>query len=386
MSRHFSQQEENFWPCVSDMFLALFIIALTLYATKGKMGSGDLMVEDQQVQETIVMLKELQEAFPGKGFDKLQQEISDEHEEGKSCGKRNCSLCRAIDRIPRTLEVQEVFGTNVPDDAENTGKEHRDAFEYLYKYVKGVKETPADIGDLRLVREVHQEVTFRLIAAKQNRLGDLEKENKGLVSTVNEIKVDLDKSKENEKKLEEQLGKDMRPLIMKEVASKFKELERAGMVQIEENEGFMRIPSKTLTFKGGQQKQEDQVLDNRANPQNEANMRKIADALYAFMEEDQKRHWVDTIVIEGHASKDVRKGSEWANELVSIQRAIGTWILLNKHHNFEEYKNSDGKMIIGYAGFGSHNLLEPRESESEEQYNERCRRIDIRFIPAAVRK
>ncbi len=379
MSRHFSQQEENFWPCVSDMFLALFIIALTLYATKGKMGSGDLMVEDQQVQETIVMFKELHEAFPGKGFDKLQQEISNEHEEGKSCEKRNCSLCRAIDRIPRTLEVQEVFGKNVPDGAGNIGKEHRDAFEYLYKYVKGVKEPPEDIGDLRLVREVHQEVTFKLIAAKQRNIQNLQEAKK---STQLE-KEELERKKSE---LEKELGKDIRPVIMKEVASKFTELERAGMVQIEEDEGFMRIPSKTLTFKGGQQKQEDQVLDNRANPQNEANMRKIADALYAFMEEDQKRHWVDTIVIEGHASKDVRKGSEWANELVSIQRAIGTWILLNKHHNFEKYKNSDGKMIIGYAGFGSHNLLEPGESESEEQYNERCRRIDIRFIPAAVRK
>ena len=379
MSRHFSQQEENFWPCVSDMFLALFIIALTLYATKGKTGLGDLMVEDQQVQETIVMLKELHEAFPGKGFDKLQQEISNEHEEGKSCEKRNCSLCRAIDRIPRALEVQEVFGKNVPDDTGNTEREHRDAFEYLYKYVKGVKEPPEEIGDLRLVREVHQEVTFRLIAAKQRNIQNLKEAKKS-------TQLEKEELERKNSELKKELGKDIRPVIMKEVASKFKELERAGMVQIEENEGFMRIPSRTLTFKGGQQEQEYRILDNRANPQNEANMKKIADALYAFMEEEQKRHWVDTIVIEGHASKDVRKGNEWANELVSIQRAVGTWMLLNNYHNFEKYKNGDGKMIIGYAGFGSHNLLEPRESESEEQYNERCRRIDIRFIPAAVRK
>ena len=379
MSRHFSQQEENFWPCVSDMFLALFIIALTLYATKGKTGLGDLMVEDQQVQETIVMLKELHEAFPGKGFDKLQQEISNEHEEGKSCEKRNCSLCRAIDRIPRTLEVQEVFGKNVPDGTEYIAKEHRDAFEYLYKYVKGVKETPVDIGDLRLVREVHQEVTFRLIAAKQRNIQNLKEAKKS-------TQLEKEELERKNSELKKELGKDIRPVIMKEVASKFKELERTGMVQIEENEGFIRIPSRTLTFKGGQQEQEYRILDNRANPQNETNMKKIADALYAFMEEEQKRHWVDTIVIEGHASKDVRKGNEWANELVSIQRAVGTWMLLNNYHNFEKYKNGDGKMIIGYAGFGSHNLLEPRESESEEQYNERCRRIDIRFIPAAVRK
>ena len=337
------------------------------------------MVEDQQVQETIVMLKELHEAFPGKGFDKLQQEISNEHEEGKSCEKRNCSLCRAIDRIPRALEVQEVFGKNVPDDTGNTEREHRDAFEYLYKYVKGVKEPPEEIGDLRLVREVHQEVTFRLIAAKQRNIQNLKEAKKS-------TQLEKEELERKNSELKKELGKDIRPVIMKEVASKFKELERAGMVQIEENEGFMRIPSRTLTFKGGQQEQEYRILDNRANPQNEANMKKIADALYAFMEEEQKRHWVDTIVIEGHASKDVRKGNEWANELVSIQRAVGTWMLLNNYHNFEKYKNGDGKMIIGYAGFGSHNLLEPRESESEEQYNERCRRIDIRFIPAAVRK
>ena len=111
-------------------------------------------------------------------------------------------------------------------------------------------------------------------------------------------------------------------------------------------------------------------------------MKKIADALYEFMEEDQKNHLVDTIVIEGHASKDVKKGNDWANDSVSTQRAIGTWIKLNEHYDFRKYKNGNRKMIMGYAGFGSYNPLEGDPSVSEEEYNKRCRRIDIRFIPA----
>ena len=420
MSKNFSQQEENFWPCVSDMFLALFIIALTLYAMKERSGEGDLKVQEELIQETCAMLNELDTAFPQEGFGKWTIEIRKEHldeqdEIGstlsniKDC-KNSCSLCQALVSIREKYEVQKIFEKGEePDENIQT---HRDAIQCLYKYVKG-KEGTKD--DLSLIREAHQEISFKLIKSKQEsirllenttdngelhkiltreienlkkkvretqeRLKNLTQKNEGLVSELEKSKESGKKLEKINQKLEEKLGEDVRPVIMKKVASKFMELERQKMVQIEKDEGVIRIPSETLKFKKGAQQREDQVLEE--TPGNKANRRKIADALYEFMEEDQKEHLVDTIVIEGHASKE---GNKWANDLVSTQRAIGTWIRLNGHHNFEKYKNGVGKMIIGYAGFGSHNLLEKEPSESEKQYDDRCRRIDIRFIPAAVRK
>ena len=409
MSKNFSQQEENFWPCVSDMFLTLFIIALALYSTtKGRLGEGDLKVQKALIQETCAMLNELDTAFPKEGFGEwtieIRKEHLDEQDKIKEDCKGNCSLCQALVSIHGKDGVQTIWGKGEePDENIQT---HRDAILYLYEYVKGEKGTK---DDLTLIQEAHQEILVKLIKSKQERISLLENttdndelhkiltgeiENlkkkgreaqerlKDLAQKNEKLVSELEESKENEKKLEEQLGKDMRPLIMEKVASKFKELERVGMVEIEKNEGYIRIPSKTLTFKKGEQKQADQVLDNKANRDNEANMKKIADALHKFMEEDQKNHLVDTIVIEGHASKDVKKGNDWANDSVSTQRAIGTWIKLNEHYKFKDYKNGNGKMIMGYAGFGSQNPLERDPSEDEEKYNVRCRRIDIRFIPA----
>ena len=354
------------------------------------------------------MLNELDTAFPKEGFGEwtieIRKEHLDEQDKIKEDCKGNCSLCQALVSIHGKDGVQTIWGKG-EEPGENI-QTHRDAILYLYEYVKGEKGTK---DDLTLIQEAHQEILVKLIKSKQERISLLENttdndelhkiltgeiENlkkkgreaqerlKDLAQKNEKLVSELEESKENEKKLEEQLGKDMRPLIMEKVASKFKELERVGMVEIEKNEGYIRIPSKTLTFKKGEQKQADQVLDNKANRDNEANMKKIADALHEFMEEDQKNHLVDTIVIEGHASKDVKKGNDWANHSVSTQRAIGTWIKLNEHYKFKDYKNGNGKMIMGYAGFGSQNPLERDPSEDEEKYNVHCRRIDIRFIPA----
>lgn len=415
MSKNFSQQEENFWPCVSDMFLALFIIALALYSTtQGRLGEGDLKVQKALIQETCAMLNELDTAFPKEGFGEwtieIRKEHLDEQDKIKEDCKGNCSLCQALVSIHGKDGVQTIWGKGEePDENIQT---HRDAILYLYEYVKGEKGTK---DDLSLIREAHQEISFKLIKSKQERISllenttdngelhkiltgeienlkkkgheaqerlkDLAQKNEKLVSELKESKESGKKLERINQELEEKLGGDMRPVIMEKVTSKFMELERQKMVQIEKDEGVIRIPSKTLKFKKGAQQREDQVLEE--TPENKTNMRKIADALYEFMEEDQKEHLVDTIVIEGHASKE---GNKWANDLVSTQRAIGTWMRLNGHHNFEKYKNGVGKMIIGYAGFGSHNLLKKEPSESEKQYDDRCRRIDIRFIPAAVRK
>ena len=411
MSKNFSQQEENFWPCVSNMFLALFIIALALYSTtQGRLGEGDLKVQKSLIQETCAMLNELDTAFPKEGFGEwtieIRKEHLDEQDKIKEDCKGNCSLCQALVSIHGKDGVQTIWGKG-EEPGENI-QTHRDAILYLYEYVKGEKGTK---DDLSLIQEAHQEILVKLIKSKQERISllenttdndelhkiltgeienlkkkgreaqerlkDLAKKNEKLVSELEESIESGKKLEKSNRELKEQLGEDMRPIIMKKVASKFAKLN----VEIKENEGVMNIPSETLKLKKKQQPREDQVLEE--TQENKTNMRKIADALYEFMEEDQKEHLVDTIVIEGHASKE---GNKWANDLVSTQRAIGTWMLLNKHHDFEKYKNGVGKMIIGYAGFGSHNLLKKKPSESEEEYNERCRYIDIRFIPAAVRK
>ena len=94
MSKNFSQQEENFWPCVSYMFLALFIIALALYSTtQGRLGEGDLKVQKSLIQETCAMLNELDTAFPKEGFGEWTIEIRKEHLDEQDKIKEDCKGC-----------------------------------------------------------------------------------------------------------------------------------------------------------------------------------------------------------------------------------------------------------------------------------------------------
>ena len=90
MSRHTLHSEENFWPSVSDMFLALFVIALVLYASASKKaGDGDLYIPDQVVAETEELMKEIGERLPEQRakYDAAAEEIRTEH--SKIRGKKN---------------------------------------------------------------------------------------------------------------------------------------------------------------------------------------------------------------------------------------------------------------------------------------------------------
>lgn len=65
MNRQNFNNEENFWPCVSDMFLAFFVIALALYANCNlEKGKGDEYISSLARQEAISLMHSLHKEYP----------------------------------------------------------------------------------------------------------------------------------------------------------------------------------------------------------------------------------------------------------------------------------------------------------------------------------
>lgn len=63
MSHNNLHTEDNFWPCVSDMFLALFVIALALYSTANtEKGKGDEYISDLAAEEAFDLIQFLQKS------------------------------------------------------------------------------------------------------------------------------------------------------------------------------------------------------------------------------------------------------------------------------------------------------------------------------------
>lgn len=401
MSRHFTQQEENFWPCVSDMFLALFIIALALYSGRGE---GDTRSIEHIVDETNAIIKELQTAFPDdEDVGKIEKiEYEEEREEGHD--EKNCPLSVALTSILNSQELQKTLERQPPHSCDGTC-DHSKAIKNFYQFLFGRDGKMMD-NDNVLISKAHLELTTIFLRRKHQqelRVAIEQERNKMREQYDQETKIsDARKETINEQqreidKLKKELGVDMRKKIMETVADKFSELIRNKMVEIDKEKGVIRIPSDTLAFVQGVMEREDEVLGNFTEEKlkrmsngererikhiwfrNHTNIQKIADALKGVMEEDKRTNLIDTIIIEGHADST---GNSETNETVSCQRAVGTWIYLKEcYHDFEDYQNANGRKIFGLAGFGSRNPLDKREGEGSEDYQKRCRRIDIRFVP-----
>lgn len=75
MNRNNLNTEDNFWPCVSDMFLAFFVIALALYATSNsEKGKGDEYISSLAREEAIALVEHLHRVHPNE-VDTLPEKI-----------------------------------------------------------------------------------------------------------------------------------------------------------------------------------------------------------------------------------------------------------------------------------------------------------------------
>ncbi len=430
MSNYFSQQEENFWPCVSDMFLALFIIALALFSqASDREKNADIRQEQLMADETCRLIETLSEAFPNdsriSSLKKKTEKIRAQHSSGDPCKRgMNCEMNNALTQLPQSESIKTLLGQQPGgiEEFENRKFYHSDAVNYLYKFVIPKEERRGTSDDARL-SQTHQEILRRIVKDNEYKikiLSDSKDKDKGeLQSTLAEAKADSERKderigqlqkdkeelqtkiderdqriaaqdRENKKKdeqideLKERLGEDMRPRIMDKLKKIIDDTGCSGLVKVDRETGVLSIPSGTLVFKD-----RNKILNPYkpfANQTSEENLKKIAEALDLLMEEDSKEHLVDTIIIEGHADPHVRGGPifEYANDEASAWRALGTWLVLNSvcSDKFKGYKNANNKAIFGIAGYGSRNCPARGMNETDTDYKNRCRRIDIRFIPA----
>ena len=141
MSRRDLHNDENFWPCVSDMFLALFVIALVLYSTmSADKAKGDEYISDLAAQEACELFVKLQEKYPDSeplksiNVDEIKDE---EHGARPKLAKALYSLLSCKESAPFFHETAKI-----PDDT--AMYRYSDAIALLYEARKPGGGFPPD--------------------------------------------------------------------------------------------------------------------------------------------------------------------------------------------------------------------------------------------------
>ena len=159
MSRRNLHNDENFWPCVSDMFLALFVIALVLYSTmSADKGRGDEYISDLAAQEACSLFETLKREYPGsetlQSID-VDEILEEEHGTRPKLAEALYSLLSCAETT-QYFHVTDETLTKVPDDA--AMYRYSDAIALLYE-ARTEGGFPPDESDpcyhehMRMVRE-----------------------------------------------------------------------------------------------------------------------------------------------------------------------------------------------------------------------------------------
>ena len=159
MSRRNLHNDENFWPCVSDMFLALFVIALVLYSTmSADKGRGDEYISDLAAQEACSLFETLKREYPGsetlQSID-VDEILEEEHGTRPKLAEALYSLLSCAETT-QYFHVKDETLTKVPDDA--AMYRYSDAIALLYE-ARTEGGCPPDESDpcyhehMRMVRE-----------------------------------------------------------------------------------------------------------------------------------------------------------------------------------------------------------------------------------------
>lgn len=420
MSRHLLHNEENFWPCVSDMFLALFVIALVLYSTASKKaGEGDIKFQQQTCAECQELLSELKDIFPAdtalmsmnvpemqtkdaKGDAQQQAKEFEQEMASFLCELKDVSSLRPV--FPLGEQSQEKF-----PEARN---KYEDAILMLYDASATAGESPrpseksitpdAQLRELRVRILSHlrpngpsaEDLTMKL-AEKEAEIKRLTALLRGeadvlqLSSELQKVKQELDalqrkyqaftklhqncdatitSQREQIEQLQQSLNQDTRKLVMEKVRKVLRDKQLLDHVSVEMDAGIIRIPSSTVGF-------EQKVYKTFSGKKYLA---LIAQALEEIAGDNHRHQMIDNIVIECHADE---VGDEFDNEILSSNRSLYVWKYLNEAtgERLQTFKNSKGLGLFSHAGFGERVPVTREKGESSDDYDARCRRIDIRF-------
>lgn len=293
-----------------------------------------------------------------------------------------------------------------------------------------------DTGDLRTPEELKMEIE-KLCQEIENRKREIEELNRQLEMSSSELQqkiAELSRQlKEKEEALQslkqqldtadhhlndakkriagqekeiDALSKDNRQelmaairqmLIQHEIPIATESNQHQGLI-IDEGKGILRIPSSVVYFKQGSAipKMNDKYRDILEKIS--CLLREIAEANADPDSEWKIYNMIDNIVIESHCDSKPFDGrvdgwdEGWkmdGNEILSSSRSLVVWSKLNgKGKVLESFRNERQEGLFSHAGFGSRVPLPVISGEDGDAYDQRCRRIDIRFncTPEAVRR
>lgn len=485
MNRSNFHNEENFWPCVSDMFLALFVIALVLYSGMSQdKGKGDEYISDLVEEEACSLLETLKNTHPEA---KAVQDINLASIRSES-GKNRPELTNALYAL---LDCEQLDGyfveDHLPERKPANERRYTDAIVALYMATSEdgktgpAKYDPSYHNHMREVRERIERrimlesgpppevVTLEELQAEVEKLREMLKnsvtkssyddlksqyddllKNSVKKSSYDDLKRqyddlwskyhDLLKSSPDVARMQQEMERlrkelqaasaelarvnknyaytvaakdaqiaerdaviqsmiDLRVNVMDQIekllnSHPFNKLLHAG-VEVHKREGLIIIPSSVFAFpkatddyyrqgNGIVTADLEKRLENKLKAEHRENMRLLAqflDYIGALVEEGTLP--VDNISIECHTDDDVSKikDKKFYNDGLSLQRSFDAWRLLDKYAEgkLAQYRNSEEQGLFSMTGFGMRVLPEKIPGESKAAYEERCRRMQIRF-------
>lgn len=454
MSMRDLHSEENFWPCVSDMFLALFVIALVLYSTmSAEKGRGDEYISELAEQEACALFALLKNEHPDvqslKNID-----VEGIRNEGPGARPKLAAslyqllLCR---ETAQYFRITEDAKKQIPASPADYSYHEAIALLYMLRSENGKRPDPVDPCYHNHMREVREHVMYEIFRKKSafSEFSDLSKEE--LAAEIRKLEERLSQSVAkkdydalNERyqrlldahaeagkaeelrmqleKLEKELQAarrniaaadieleswkekaksiaDTRINVMEKVESLLKSPAYSSLrdsgVEIRKKEGIVIIPSAVFSFpkatthyyqqgRGVITEELERRLENELRREHKENLKLLAlflDEIGRAVEAGDLP--VDNIAIECHTDNDVSKirDKKFYNDGLSLQRSFDAWRLLDKYADsrLSKYRNTGGQGLFSMTGFGMR-VLPPRKlGESNADYEERCRRMQLRF-------
>ena len=150
-----------------------------------------------------------------------------------------------------------------------------------------------------------------------------------------------------------------------------KELKQKNIdVDIDPKNGNMRVRADTFFSIGSAELSGD----------GRNKLSEIAKTISEKLSETKYKQAIDTIFIEGHTDNkpitQVNGGRRWTNMELSSQRAINSFIEMNRAVNISGMKNSNGNFLFSYSGYADTRPVSNADTDDARAKN---RRIEFFF-------
>lgn len=420
MNRFSFNNEENFWPCVSDMFLAFFVIALALYAnSNSEKGRGDEYISALARQEAIALMDSLHSVHAAH----VQALSAAERDEPDK--KNSPQLALRLYDLTRNDFICKEYFKNVHEHTPEYGPDGRSgdynirkAARLLYLCTLHLEPDcrqddlkPVDDPEyhlhLRMVRErmerrrtpgdgmsKDENIAYlqKLLVEKMNEITHLKKWGGRLQEMLKKQGEDLDDANAANAALREEINKDNRKSVMEEVEKILNKEEycalRVSGIELMKEEGVIRVPESVVGF------------DSAAwhpRSRNVGNINLLSDLMAEVAERVTRGSLkIDNISLECHADPrgtiigeaEITLGKrperlDIDNDWLSMMRAWAVWNAMEQRRGdavrLATYKNKDGLGLFSTSGFGSRVPVPRFAGEDTDSYYSRCRRMDIRL-------